>query len=1357
MLFFCFLYGMDGNSFVSRRQCNAGYYSSGATCLACATGFYSGSVGATACLACTNKPASSYYLSRTAGTVTTTNTCPWDCSAGFVKNAQANACVACDGGKYRDSAQNNLVEGGALNQCYACSVCTSGLTYQSAACTTVSNTMCTSCRTSCAAGQYMSSACTPLANTGCSGCATACPANKRLAVGAVCTGLKTYDEVLAACVDCILIGGCPNGYYLNRVCVGTETESNACVACSMPTCPFDQYRSACAGLTNTQCVPYTVCAAGYYLADESRDSDGVCRACSSCGQLATMVACNRFNDVVCKGASCGELTPCPLRTAQNRAAYFCDYTQGSGRESCGVCPPGYGGDGQFCLECPRGTTCNRVGETECRGQCGAGVQSRCDSIFDIGYAVCDTPCALPAPDTRIPWRGSFVRADGNDCATYFLCAVGYYKKFSSGGTVGCEECTGTGSGMLPSGARWVTEGLSVNHPWSCLWECRRDIGRADATSGQCVVREWTNLPAQNEAGMWLAPDGKTGGACGIGLTSEKATAMSAAECLVCPDLERPDAMSWAARTLECDWECTLSSEVKKGGKCVKRAGACGEDDTTYCQRRSFPLNRAGYAKEGWGGSVNVSAWVAGGAGATGLSWATRGWGIVGRHTVTVGSVERSVPGAVCSAALATLDGGEQYVMAALCNQSLLLYVRMSGGEVGVLIGNGTRGWRDGFRTQALFESELYVAWGGARTLYVLDRWNCLLREVVVPGAPGGYLTRAYTIGGSTADFALSPPRARCYGFDALSWPRKWWPLPGGEWLVFADEDGLWQLGVATKELRLIVRETAGGFEADALANVTTDGPLALVLRFDGGLQWTVRAAESACPTGYTSVQGGDCDVECPWLDSGNRPARFVDQQTGECRACAQGLACGRHEEEVACTPTRDAYCRRCEVYVDPACGACEPENAGQGQCTTCVQLVTNPIGASAIYTDMQDGVVYQYKASGSIFFPEETVADVLLVAGGGNGGYSIVSGDFSNNWAGGGGSAGTVIFGKGVKLPGNTLLSVNVGAATQPSAIGNILIAAGGVNGVRRYGGGVGSPTVLLQNAVSYANAGGVGYTNNGYPYGGSGGGAGGPGSNSWCGGGGPGISSATVNGASYSFPAVFGQAYQNIAGTGPIAGGGTGGMMNYNGGPICSNGLGGGGGTLSLGYSTNGGNGLPLTGSGGGGGGPSDFSYPGSGSGGFVLIKTLSLKAMSLCRCLGRTNVTYAVNGTCDATLLRRVPPCQAGYYAVNGDYCELCPAYTATRLAGAVRPEQCKCADGLVRRNGVCAAERLYEFETCGDCAALPNNATRLAGTDVCRWACRDGFYRDTLAGFADQCRPCMGGGARTPGDDDSPWSCE
>jgi hypothetical protein len=142
----------------------------------------------------------------------------------------------------------------------------------------------------------------------------------------------------------------------------------------------------------------------------------------------------------------------------------------------------------------------------------------------------------------------------------------------------------------------------------------------------------------------------------------------------------------------------------------------------------------------------------------------------------------------------------------------------------------------------------------------------------------------------------------------------------------------------------------------------------------------------------------------------------------------------------------------------------------------------------------------------------------------------------------------------------------------------------------------------------------------------------------------------------------------------------------------------------------------------------------------------------------------TFSMPGTCDSSSRRPVPPCQPGRYAVaGGAYCEACPEFSATLFAGAVRLEQCKCMDGLIRRNGVCVGEGLYTFEqACPTSCPLPRWAVIVPGRP-CEWQCDIGFYHDTKASFYNKCKLCLTGS--TPnnnfrlsrGDDDGPISCE
>jgi len=156
--------------------------------------------------------------------------------------------------------------------------------------------------------------------------------------------------------------------------------------------------------------------------------------------------------------------------------------------------------------------------------------------------------------------------------------------------------------------------------------------------------------------------------------------------------------------------------------------------------QSFPWNMAGYAKTtttttggGWG-VVTESRVTASFLAATLAQYpllASIGYGIKGRHTVTMtaGGTARTVEGRLCSVTQAVRVGNWSYAFGSLCNQSFLVYLNLSattttaGAGLGVLIGSSARGWRDGFRTQALFESELYVAAraDSTGTVFVLDR------------------------------------------------------------------------------------------------------------------------------------------------------------------------------------------------------------------------------------------------------------------------------------------------------------------------------------------------------------------------------------------------------------------------------------------------------------------------------------------------------------------------------------------------------------------------------------------------------------------------------------------------------------
>ena len=672
-------------------------------------------------------------------------------------------CNPCGAGTYRVSA-SNVANEGQVNTCGACTGCASLVNYESLSCTPTRNRVCTACRVSCSTGQYKLSACNVTADLVCASCATRCNAGYYRTAASRCDGTTDYDSFLRGCVRCKQPGDCSPGYYISPgACAGSETVSNQCQLCAVvpPTgdCLPSQYRGGCFNYTNTICVNFTRCQAGQFLAEESRSQDGVCRACTNCTALglAFLRQCTTYDDAVCKGSPCNLSAPCVTPAALvSRGRLACDYSGGGLTSAfCGMCPLGYGSDGQFCLDCPRGSTCNRIGVPECQGQCARG---------------------------------------------------------------------------------------------------RR--------GGVCVA------PVSTCAGL-------------RGYTRRSAT-----------DL---------------------------GARCVATA---------------FPWNRGGFKKTGWAAPLVVVAGGGGWADAVirpqsglvqdGLAVNSLRYGVSGRHSVVVmvgdgTNTTRSVEGPLCSATRLTV-GAYDYVIGAVCNQSFLAYLNLSDTSarpargLGVLIGlPGRPGFRNGFRREAQFESELYVASGpsrnGTAVVYVLDRWNCLVREVVLSGQPGGYLTRAYTVGGDDSTLALGS-LPKCVGGGALAWPRKFWALLGG-WLAFADEGGLWQFHTETRELLVMAQEGDVGFEADDLLDVDA-GEFTVRLVFGGvtNATWLVSAQQDRCPDDWTSVDGGDCTVECPWLSSGLAPTRFVNQTSGACAACT-ARQCGYGEVFSSCARDLDSQCVGC--------------------------------------------------------------------------------------------------------------------------------------------------------------------------------------------------------------------------------------------------------------------------------------------------------------------------------------------------------------------------------------------------------------------------------------------------------------
>jgi len=195
-----------------------------------------------------------------------------------------------------------------------------------------------------------------------------------------------------------------------------------------------------------------------------------------------------------------------------------------------------------------------------------------------------------------------------------------------------------------------------------------------------------------------------------------------------------------------------------------------------------------------------------------------------------------------------------------CNHSFIGYINRwdkRQQRFGLLIGNATRGWQDGFRTEALFQDELYI--GGevdSNVLFVIDRWNCLLREVTI-STPGDYLTRVDTIYGLTTKFYLTNS-PKCYGVGSLKYPRQLLAMYGTNNLCFVDDDGMHELNMQTRNVMTMFlgSDIDNWMNLDDIRGCVVPDSSRVILWSSNGLAIEIMASSVACPDDYTSISGG---------------------------------------------------------------------------------------------------------------------------------------------------------------------------------------------------------------------------------------------------------------------------------------------------------------------------------------------------------------------------------------------------------------------------------------------------------------------------------------------------------------------
>ena len=607
--------------------------------------------------------------------------------------------------------------------------------------------------------------------------------------------------------------------------------------------------------------------------------------------------------------------------------------------------------------------------------CAAGESGTCG----VQYVSCQADCPVSAGNHTLVTRGPFWRSNGT-CAPYFACDVGYYQLFTANGRVSCAGCTNE----RPGNTIWMTPGLSFNDGASCLWECDPAIALASGSGCALVANDTHAARATNQAGFYSLPAPTT---CPPFTTSQAGTALYASQCVACPPLSIVQVPTGQGCAWWCLMPSMLqlgAACVLMPTRCILQ-GFSVDASSGACAVTPIPWQHAGWERVGVEVQPGVPSvidpfatpsWVAAGgfvmtarASAYGLNnyagWAERNQevlkviifrqfealnglskapltidldtvfvavsllsGVSNRHWITplsgTGPMWQA-PGPVCSLAVGMI-GSSPYAFCAICNQSFLVWVGLgSTNASGLLIGSAVPGWADGFRTQAQFQTELYVAFSAATgTLFVLDRWNCLVREVTIP-AVGSYLTQSYTVSGLTVKFGITG-EARCYGAGSLAHPRRFFPgsSRAGEVWFYTDDTGIWQLDALYRNTTLVTAWP----DTDGLAWVDSPNNFSLWLARPAGsgkVSTQALVAQAVpCPDDTTSLDGGECSVPCAFAGGHYVP---VDPSSGACVACLNTQPCPLNKTLVPCNRTAQAYCTACPPppsgYVYITAGSCD--------------------------------------------------------------------------------------------------------------------------------------------------------------------------------------------------------------------------------------------------------------------------------------------------------------------------------------------------------------------------------------------------------------------------------------------------
>lgn len=786
-------------------DCAVGKYASktGQTiCDNCAAGTYTNSLKTQTCSNC---PAGSF-------TSTTGNNVCSTCNAGSSSPAGSTACPACSIGSFTASAgqaQCSLCPVASYITTAGASVCLPcpANTYSAAGSQALSN--CKSCFTEflCA---YKTS-CT----------STQCPMDTYQAFNkdTYCNNNANNNNPSTPCLPCKTPVNCVAGQsVLNFQCLGTTTTINQCIACSRGVCPAGLYRRSCTTSIDSTCtLSYTTCPTNQYLVGFGEFTPGTCTPCTNCLITENPIQeCSNYKNRIC-GTACNRNLPCSSNA-------FCYFLSTNDYGTCSKCPVGYSSNGFMCFPCPRGTICDSNGSPKCEGTCSTSFQPTCTNVYQP--CVSDQCNSYQFNDTNS--IGIFNNIE-NNCQNYKVCKPGFYLFVSDVGVPTCTPCTN-----ILSNEEAVTPGLIINNQTSCITQIKR-------------------TKTSNNEGFYSSDNR----ACPSNTVSEQFYATIRDECFLCP--VRPSNTFVVPNTPRCEWTC-MPGYFPLGAKCepeINRLDCNGPGlifTSNGCIMAPIPWQSAGFGYSEML-SITIIPTRIDFRQVLNLGYTSMvDYSSYSHNVITANSLNKRVQGVICS-----LTWTPSYVYLVFCNTSMIFFWDTTQIKPTSLIGNMTRGYQEGFKNQALFENELYIAAVSSdpNRMIVMDTWNCVVREVVLgPNGPADFRTRSFLLFGTVYN-------KKAFCIDLIT-PQWLFPLYGDLVAFINDHKIICQIHTKRRMYKCMINYN---FMQTNFTYMSSPNSSTLVLYYTHQTV-EIRSTFIACPNDYTSYEGSSCSIYAPY-NAGN--------------------------------------------------------------------------------------------------------------------------------------------------------------------------------------------------------------------------------------------------------------------------------------------------------------------------------------------------------------------------------------------------------------------------------------------------------------------------------------------------------